>query len=63
MFRAIKKHVTGTYHGNQRNGKLILKTKNKTPLLNLFQRSIEKMVASMHSWQVIIQIPTWQEQR
>ena len=53
MFRAIKQHVTGTYHGNQRHGKLILKTKNKTPLLNLFQRSTEKMVASMQTWQMI----------
>ena len=51
MFRAIKLHATRTYHGKQMHGMLILKTKNKTPLLNLFQRSTEKMVASMQTWQ------------
>ena len=29
------------------------KEKNKTPLLNLFQRSTENMVASMQTWQMI----------
>ena len=53
MFRAIKQHVTGTYHGKQRHGVLILKTKNNTPLLNLLQRSTENMVASMQTWQMI----------
>ena len=65
MFRAIKQHVTGTYHGKQRHGMLILKTNNKTPLLNLFQRSAEKMVASRQTWEMILQIQnnsTWQEQ-
>ena len=49
MFRAIKQHATGTYHGKQRHGKLLLKAINKTP----FQRSTEKMVASMQTWQMI----------
>ena len=53
MFRAIKQHVTGTLHGKQSHGMLILNTKNKTTLPNLFQRSTEKMVASMQTWQVI----------
>ena len=53
MFRAIKQHATGTYDGKQRHGMLILKTKNKTPLLNLSQRSTEKMVASMQTWQML----------
>ena len=53
MFRAIKQHATGTYHGKQRHGMLVLNTKNKTPLLSKFQRSTEKMVGSMQTWQVI----------
>ena len=53
MFRAIKQHATGTYHGNQRHGMLLLNAINKTPLPNLFQRSTEKMVASMQTWQMI----------
>ena len=53
MFRAIKQHAIGTYHGKQRHGMLLIKEINKTPLLNLFQRSTENMVASMQTWQVI----------
>ena len=53
MFRAIKQHATGTYHGKQRHGMLVIKEINKTLLLNLFQRSTEKMVGSMQTWQMI----------
>ena len=53
MFRAIKQHAKGTYHGKQKHGILVLKTKNKTPLMNQFQRSTEKMLESMQTWQVI----------
>ena len=47
MFRAIKQHVTGTYHGKQRHGMLILKTKNNTPLLTMSQKGSENMMAPM----------------
>ena len=53
MFRAIKQHATGTYHGKQRHGVLVPKTKNKTPSMNLFQRSTENMVGSMQTLQMI----------
>ena len=58
MFRAIKQHVTGTYHGKQRHGMNLLIAKNKTSLLNIFQRSTEKMIGSMQTWQMIYQIQT-----
>ena len=68
MFRAIKQHATGTYHGNQRHCMLVIKKINKTPLLNLFQRSTEEKVAPLQTWQMIWQIQTennstWQEKR
>ena len=47
MFRAIKQHVTGTYHGKQRHGKILLNAKNKSPLLTMSQKGSEDMMAPM----------------
>ena len=38
MFRAIKQHVTGTYHGKQRHGMNLLIAQNKSPLLTMSQK-------------------------
>ena len=48
MFRAIKQHATGPYHGKQRHGMLLLKTKNKSPLLTMSQK-INKKHGSIHA--------------
>src|SRR5215216_6492122 len=53
MFRASKQHATGTYHGKQRHGMLVIKVYNKTPLLRFSQICTENTVASMQTWQVI----------
>ena len=53
MFRAIKQHVTASYHGKLEHDMLVIKSLNKTPLINLFQRSTEKMVVSMQTWQMM----------
>ena len=53
MFRAIKQHVTGTYHGKQRHDMNLLNAYNKSPLLTVSQKGSEKMVASMQTWQMI----------
>ena len=47
MFRAIKQHVTGTYHGKQRHGMKLLKAYNKSPLLTISQKGSENMMAPM----------------
>ena len=47
MFRAIKQHVTGTYHGKQRHGMNVLNPKNKSPLLTISQKGSEDMMAPM----------------
>ena len=52
MFRASKQHVTGTYHGKQRHGMLVLHALNKTHLVNMLQKPTEMMIASMQTWQV-----------
>ena len=43
MFRVIKQHVTGTYHGKQRHGMNILIAYNKSPLLIISQKGTENM--------------------
>ena len=45
MFRAIKQHVTATYHGKQRHGMNILIAQNKSPLLTMIQKGSEDMMA------------------
>ena len=47
MFRAIKKHVTGTYHGKQRNGMNLVNAQIKCPLVNMSQKGSENMMAPM----------------
>ena len=47
MFRAIKQHVTGTYHGKQRHGMNLVIAYNKSPLLTMGQKGTENMMASM----------------
>ena len=47
MFRAIEQHVTGTYHGKQRHGMILLKAYNKCPLLNMIQKGTEDIMAPM----------------
>ena len=47
MFRAIKQHVTGTYHGKQRHGMNLLKAYNKSPLLTISQKGSEDMMTPM----------------
>ena len=45
MFRAIKQHVTRTYHGKQRHGMNLLIAYNKIPLLTMSQKGTENMMA------------------
>ena len=47
MFRAIKQHVTGTYHGKQRHGMNLLNAYDKSPLLTISQKGPEDMMATM----------------
>ena len=47
MFRAIKLHVTGTYHGKQRHGMNLLIAYNKSPLLTMSQKGSEDMMAPL----------------
>ena len=47
MFRAIKQHVTGTYHDKQRHGMNLLKAYIKNPLLTMSQKGSEDMMARM----------------
>ena len=47
MFRAIKQHVTGTYHGKQRHGMNLLIAYNESPLLTMSQKGTENMMAPM----------------
>jgi len=58
MFRAIKQHATGTYHVKQRHGMLILKTKNKTPLLDMSQKGIENTIHPCKHSKIYKQIQT-----
>ena len=52
MFRASKQQATGTYHGKQRHGMLVLHALNKTHLVNMLQKPTEMMIASMQTWQM-----------
>ena len=47
MFRAIKQHVTGTYHAKRRHGMNLLIAYNKSPLLTMSQKGTEDMMAPM----------------
>ena len=47
MFRAIKQHVTGTYHGKQTHGINLLIAYNKSPLLTMSQKGTENMMTPM----------------
>ena len=47
MFRAIKRHATGTKHGKQRHGMNLLIAYNKSPLLTMSQKGTENMMAPM----------------
>ena len=47
MFRAIKQHVTASYHGNIEHGMLTLNTKNKSPLMTMSQKGTEDTMAPM----------------
>ena len=47
MFRAIKQHVTGNYHGKQRHGMNLLIALKKSPLLTMSQKGSEDMMAPM----------------
>ena len=47
MFRAIKQHVTGTYHGKQMHGINLLIAYNKSPLLTMSQKGSEDRMAPM----------------
>ena len=47
MFRAIKQHVTGTYHDKQRHGMNLLIAYNKCTLMNMSQKGTEDMMAPM----------------
>ena len=38
MSRAIKQHVTETYHGKQRHGMNLLIADNKSPLMTMSQK-------------------------
>ena len=49
MFRASKQHATGTYHGKEEHGMLVLDALNKTPSLNMIQKPMDKMIASMQN--------------
>lgn len=49
MFRASKLYATGTFHGKNEHGRLVLNALNKTPSLNMFQRSTDMMIASMQN--------------
>ena len=42
MFRAIKQHVTGTYHGKQRHGMNLLKAYNKKSLTDYKPKRIRR---------------------
>ena len=42
MFRAIKKHVTGNYHGKQRHGMLVIKNKEQNSLTELIPKTNRK---------------------
>ena len=43
MFRAIKQHVTGTYHGKKRHVMNLLITYNKSPLMTMSEKGTEDM--------------------
>ena len=47
MFRAIKQHVTGTYHGKQSHVMILLNAENQSPLLTMSQKGSEDMMAPM----------------
>ena len=47
MFRAIKQHATGTYHGKERHGMNLLIAYNKSPLVTMSQNISEDMMAPM----------------
>ena len=39
----------GTYHGKEEHGMLVLDALNKTPSLNMIQKPMDKMIASMQN--------------
>ena len=47
MFRAIKQHVTASYHVKLEHGMNLLKAYNKSPLLTMSQKGTEDTIASM----------------
>ena len=47
LFRASKQHATGTCHCKLRHGINLLNSYDKSPLLNLSQKGLEDMMASM----------------
>ena len=47
MFRAMKEHAKGTYHGKARHGMKLLKAHNKSPLVTMSQKGSENTTASM----------------
>ena len=47
MFRARKKHGTGTEHSKQRHAMNLLKAYNNNPLLTISQKGSEDMMAPM----------------
>ena len=50
MFMPSKLYATGTYYITQDHGMIVLNALNKTPLLNLSQRSTKLMIAPMQTW-------------
>ena len=52
MFMPSKLDATGTYYITQDHVMIVLNALNKTPLLNLSQRSIELTIAPMQTWQM-----------
>ena len=53
MFMPSKLYAIGTYYSKQDHGMIVLNALNKTPSLNLSQRSTELMIAPMQTWQKI----------
>ena len=53
MFMPSKLYATGTCYNTQDHGMIVLNALNKTPLLNLSQRSTELMLAPMQTRQMI----------
>ena len=69
MFRAIKQHVTASYHGKQRHGMLVIKNKEQNSLTELIPKTnrkdgrIHADMASDMTDSDSENNSTWQEQR